>query len=646
MGKSRNYTLDRNNWFIADFETTTEKTEYYKNNDDVCVVLSGLKRFRSNEEVEVFLGIEAFIEKLFEDRESKTVFFHNLSFDGDFIVKYLVKKLGFSLDFRKTTGKRIEVFKSDSNILSIKLYHNIKKDGVAKKFQIIFRCSLKMLSCGVEKLGKDLGMNKHNVETDYDGFYDVDPVKNIEDLEKEYVEYCKRDILIVEEALKIVEDSIKTCDSVKYYESKNKYFNFFHYMTAGSLAMGLIKNIYLNDYNVDNQISIKLNIEKDDYEYLKPFMSGGLTQVSPKFLGGDVQFVKGRFIDINSSFPSGMVMELPYGELLTKKPRNSHYQEFYEIRVKHIKIKEECKNFICFKDWKNSSFRYITEARDFTCYYTKEEWEFYHKIYDIKVESITSTFMRTAPYLKNFIEEMYHYKTKYKNEGKSGMALIFKIILNSSYGKFATREKFKNIIFCETDLDTEFIHQGEKYYRVLNKSKANDVGVNTYNTMPVADPKKYSNIGCASVITSRARVKLMEAVYDIGCDNFIYCDTDSILFKNENNEDKNIVYSDELGYWSKEYDITDFKCYGAKKYVCYSNGKVVKLAMSGININELKIKNKKGEAQKMGWDMEKIDNLNFAKDELSLKDIVINKVYCNSGILLKVMDKKFKKGTN
>ena len=163
-----------NNVFVADFETITPETKYYQKNNDTKVILWGIQKLHNFTDYKSWgYSIDSFIEYLFSLKVSATIFFHNLSFDGDFVLKYLINILNYQILEESNFQNSIEIFKQGNN-----LYNFVVR--INKNIKWYFRCSLKLLSAGVEKLGKSFNISKH--ENNSDTFY------GYEDLNASWVE--------------------------------------------------------------------------------------------------------------------------------------------------------------------------------------------------------------------------------------------------------------------------------------------------------------------------------------------------------------------------------------------------------------------------------------------------------------------------
>ncbi len=250
-------TRDRKEWYVADFETATKKTEYYKNRKDTRVILAGLQKFgKYDAEIEKFVSIEQFFKRVF-DSKSKTVWFHNLSFDGDFIIKYLVNELNFTIKTVAEKANELQIFKQGNRLYYLKVVYRYKR----QLRKIYFRCSYLLLNSPIKSLGKDIQIEKYKDGQENDNFYNLEPVERLEDLPKDFLEYLERDITIANIALNNLETAISSAKTVKYYNLKNKSpFNIYNKLTIGSIAYSMLKKIYLPEFNNRTGLDIKLKI--------------------------------------------------------------------------------------------------------------------------------------------------------------------------------------------------------------------------------------------------------------------------------------------------------------------------------------------------------------------------------------------------
>lgn len=604
--------------YVADFETLTTETNYYKQYGLTKVILWCFRELY-NDQSQYYLGtdIKSFIKALKSLNQSMIVYFHNLSFDGDFIIKYLINNgyrlvnevLGDKLD-RST--KQFTIFRNGAKIYKIVLYLRKKINDKIKDIKIVFMCSLNLLSSSVAALGKNYNIKKLEENEDKETFYNVEPQNDILDYNPRFVQYIRNDVDIVRYALRDFEQAIKSLDVVKQYtQYTQKDFKIFNFLTIAALSFKLIKwTLYINNYKLSKYLQIKY----DDYKHLKNFFSGGLTQFSPKYQKSKEPLNKTMFIDVNSAYPAIMSGELPYGNLRDKKPDHNNFCEWWTIKIKSIKIKKEFNNIVLFKNWindviikeiipnsgihKNKKIKVVNKQRyiksskkEFIAYYLKEEFKALLKIYDIEYSIVDKKYQLLAPYLKNHVLNMFELKKEYK-ANKDPKLLGIKILLNSGYGCLAKRLEYPNFIYTKEQYIKGDILDDKYVVHAVNPTY-NIGDLNCYSLMKI-DPEynKVINIGAAAYITAMQRVKLINKILSIPNANnkFVLTDTDSVLFANLTKQDINKLeksISKEIGEWDVEYkdynQVSNVSIFGAKKYAIEKEGELMKVRFAGVN---------------------------------------------------------------
>lgn len=151
--------------------------------------------------------------------------------------------------------------------------------------------------------------------------------------------------------------------------------------------------------------------------------------------------------------------------------------------------------------------------------------EINYNIYEYKF--IRGIQFQKGRFMRRFFEECFKNKSVAKQEGKLALSNAFKIIANSGYGWWGLKTK---------DVDGIVVtHTEEKAYRtfldkevLINFSNFGDIDINRISkTLNVKD----FNVGVASMIASRARLRLWNCLTDmkrLGADVW-YVDTDSII---------------------------------------------------------------------------------------------------------------------
>ena len=616
--------------YVADFETVTAYTKYYQKHLDTKVMLYCMKSLDGSDKW-IGTSINQFFNDLrnFKKVKNIMVYFHNLSFDGDFILKYLDSK-GFKGVNEYLDVNQFKVLRQNRSIYKIEVCLLTKMN---KKLIVNFHCSLKLLSSPVEDLGKALGISKHNEETNSKDFYNVEPRKLISEYSRSYVEYCERDVDIVRLSLINFFNNIEqTCNEHWFLSNPN----WVKVLTIGGLAYKFQK-----DFARNYDLNISLKTDSWTHEIASKFYFGGFTQFNPKIQGKVIKCKNGSAYDVNSMYPSSMLKLLPYGKIYDfeeEQPKHgSIYLEYWEMEIESAISKNG--NFLCLANWnkinKSNSFtkhRYVEQLFNFKCFYLKQEFEALKKFYSFSGVKIVKKYWAYADYfLKDYINTFYKYKMDYGKQGKKAISNTYKILLNSSYGKHATRMNFDLIYFCKNKNEYYSILKLEKFEfnnKMYNVKEANDI-IDLPNQLVLKlvpeleeNSSKYFNKLIAATITAWSRIKLYESIYDAGESNFLYCDTDSMYLKDikPNNQ---IEFDDfKLGAWKKEESFNYFITKGAKAYTI-SNSKEfndpIKYAFSGVT---------------KSWLAKNFDLAFYETEEICLKESKLKQVSCRSGLVL------------
>lgn len=140
-------------------------------------------------------SIESFMEFV-ESQNNSQYYFHNLKFDGEFILYYLAQN-----DFKFVEDKKDYQDKTFSTIISdLGQFYNI--DVIFKRYnkkfiKATFYDSLKIIPFSVEAIAKSFNLPISKLEIDY-----MKPRKINHKLTEEEIAYIRNDVTIVAQALK------------------------------------------------------------------------------------------------------------------------------------------------------------------------------------------------------------------------------------------------------------------------------------------------------------------------------------------------------------------------------------------------------------------------------------------------------------
>jgi hypothetical protein len=191
---------------------------------------------------------------------------------------------------------------------------------------------------------------------------------------------------------------------------------------------------------------------------------------------------------------------------------------------------------------------------------------------------------------RNFSTQLF----KKKNSAATPQEkLLYKLLLNSPYGKLGQREcdKFKIMKLSALGLEMMGKDITVKSIEVLrgavDGSDPNSIVLAEFHN-DAGDDGILGNIGSmvrlASYITSLSRQRLFEMVYKIGDNNIAYMDTDSVFSKVAIDSDE--LVGDKLGQWKKECVMHDLHLFGPKMYSGLVGGEGHVMKIKGLRLTD------------------------------------------------------------
>ena len=175
------------------------------------------------------------------------------------------------------------------------------------------------------------------------------------------------------------------------------------------------------------------------------------------------------------------------------------------------------------------------------------------------------SFQSEVGYMKEGIEYYYNQKEEGTKEGNKAKTYNAKVIINSFYGKNCSKRE-----------------RNQRFYN-FKKEVITFQPITEENRNEWLDDKLYA-VQYGSAITSWGRIQLMETIYKIGSEKFIYADTDSLkiegitkeelirICKEQNIELSTSKEEKKLGGWDYEYSFSNFKAIAQKKYIYQIEG--------------------------------------------------------------------------
>lgn len=499
--------------YVADFETTT-------NENDCHVWAYGTCEVGNTDNTTIGQTIDDFMKWC--STENKIVYFHNLKFDGEFIIHWL-----FNNGFKYSKEKQEKTFSCVvSSMGQFYIIEVIFKTGNKKQEKVIFYDSLKKLPFPVRKIAEDFNLPIQKLEIDYNEERNDDHI-----LTEQEIEYVLHDVKIVAMALQIqIEQNLTK-------------------ITNGSDALNDFKRTISKKQFEINFPILDIQTDKD----IRQAYRGGFTYVNPKFQNKDIK--DGIVFDVNSLYPSVMYDKpLPYGLPLFFNGQYEH-DEMYPLYIQNFtcefKVKKDYIPTIQLKN--NLSFipnEYITESKEqVNLVLTSVDLELFFEHYDVwNIEYINGwKFKQCVGIFKPYIDKW----GKVKKENKGAIRQLAKLMLNSLYGKFGTNPDVTGKIPYLDDENVVKWKLGEKELR---------------------DPI-YIPMGV--FITAWARHKTISTA-QLCYERFIYADTDSLHLVGIEipKAIEHIIDDKELGYWAHESTFTRARFIRQKTYIEEIDGKI------------------------------------------------------------------------
>ena len=514
--------------FTADFETSTWVC------DETWVWAWALCDIENPSKVDVGNSIEGFFERI-KNEANPYIYFHNLKFDGEFILYYLMKN---GYEYTITKEKRDKTFScliSDMGLFySIEVYFEVGK----KTKKVTFIDSLKIINQTVESMPKNFKIEENKLEIDYNA-----PREKGHVLTGEEEAYVKNDVIIVAKALKYLFDMGLTK------------------MTAGSNALSEYKEITRLNRFRSLYKPLNYDIDKD----IRRAYRGGFTYLNPLYKNKSVG--EGEVLDVNSLYPSVMYEAiLPFGEPFFYEGEyveDKVYPLYIQRLTCSFKIKEGKMPTIQIKHSRFVDNEYLTDSgiEPVALTLTSVDLKLFLEQYDVWDLHYESGWKFKA--MRGLFTEYIDKWIKVKNEatisGNKGMRQVAKIMLNSLYGKFATSLDVQSKIpYLECD---------------IVKYKLGEKGTKEGVYLPMG-----------AFITAYARdktIRTSQAIKDYstkkyGVDMYCYSDTDSIHTILPIEELKQFCEIDdvELGKWEHESHFTRAKFIRQKTYLEEINGEI------------------------------------------------------------------------
>lgn len=508
--------------YTADFETTTDP-------DDCRVWAWAVCEVANPDNIKYGNSIRSFMAWLSRG-ECSVAWFHNLGFDGKFIVDSLMRSGYEWVPEYPQAGEFSTLISNKGKFYEVEICFT---NGV----RVLYHDSLKVFPMSVDKLGKTFHTPEQKGHIDYKAYRE--PGHKLTDDE---IEYLCHDVQIPARAL-----------YQNFEQNLSK-------MTIGANAMDFFKR----------------QMGKKRFKYFFPTLSleadadirksyrGGFTYVNPEYAGKTVG--PGISVDYNSMYPSVM-KKYPYPCGVPVLFHGRYVpDETYPLYVQRMVVEFQLKpdGIPCIQ-LKGKGFygehEYVRETVfpvEITV--TSVDWEIMQRMYDIDVISYEGGYKFMSR--RGMFDEYIDYWGHVKETSEGGMRQLAKLMLNNLYGKFATNPDVTSKRPVMVDNVVHYV-LGDAEYR---------------------DPV-YLPVG--TFCTAYARRELLFAIMD-NRERFVYCDTDSMHLLGAEAPSNIPIHDKELCHWKVEGTFTKAKHLRTKAYIWDLNGEFsVTCAGMPDNVKEL-----------------------------------------------------------
>ena len=466
----------------ADFETTINPLD--------CRVWSwGSMAVDDYDDYVTGIGVGSYVTYMLS--APSVTYFHNLAFDGSFILDYILKDGYIWVAKNPGKGQFSTVISNMNKFYSITI---VSKEGM----KVELRDSLKKIPLPVRDVPKAFNLESSKGDIDYEMERPVGYLPSQEEWD-----YLYRDIFIMAQAMRIV-----LASGMKR-------------LTVGADSLAEFKSLHGKGF--ERTFPVLSKTVDDD---IRLAYRGGIAMPNKKYARKRVG--RGIVIDKNSMYPWVMRTKLlPYG-----KPWWSEVEDDdADLSILSLTFTAKLKpNHVpCIQIKRSIQFNsqeFLEEVNEpTTVSITSVDLELWQEQYDIKIWALNGywNFKGIEGLFNDYIDKWMAVKAN----STGGARTIAKLHLNSLYGKFAknTDVTGKRPVLDET---------GTVQYVMCDHEESNPV---------------YTAMG--AFITAYARQDLIRSA-QANYDRFLYCDTDSLHLLGDDEPDL-WLHPTDLGAWKVEH---------------------------------------------------------------------------------------------
>lgn len=471
----------------ADFETTTNPLD--------CRVWSwGSMAVDDYSDYVIGIGVGSYVAYMLS--VPSVTYFHNLAFDGSFILDYILKDGYTWVAKNPGKGQFSTVISNTNKFYSITI---VSKEGV----KVELRDSLKKIPLPVRDVPNAFNLESSKGDIDYEMERPIGYLPSQQEWD-----YLYRDIFIMAQAMRVV-----LASGMKR-------------LTVGADSLAEFKSLHGRGF--ERTFPVLSKTVDDD---IRLAYRGGIAMPNKRWVRKLVG--RGIVIDKNSMYPWVMRTKLlPYGKPWWSEVQDDDADLFILSLTFTAKLKPN--HIPCIQIKRSIQFNsqeFLEEVNEpTTVSITSVDLEMWKEQYDLKIWAINGywNFKGIEGLFNDYIDKWMAVKAN----STGGARMIAKLHLNSLYGKFA---KNTDVTGKRPVLDDT----GTVQYVMCDHEESNPV---------------YTAMG--AFITAYARQDLIRSA-QANYGRFLYCDTDSLHLLSDEEPDL-WLHPTELGAWKVEHDGQPF----------------------------------------------------------------------------------------
>jgi len=359
--------------------------------------------------------------------------------------------------------------------------------------------------------------------------------------QRQWVEYCRRDVDIVEQFWKQMMDFLRT----------NDYGSFG--VTAAALALKIYRHKFIQDEIVIHNVESVTALER-------AALHGGRNEC---YRVGTLPEAQYYLLDVNSLYPAIMA-RLALPRLLAFHHGEISIDELHHATQRYCliaRVSIETNEPVYPAEIKN---RLVFPVGAFETTLAGPELE--HALREHRVVRVheVAAYERGSLF-NNYVHTLYEQRQQYKSSDQPAFSLFCKVLLNSLYGKFAqhgyAREELpgrSNVEFgCE---------------RLYSEKLGGEVFVTYWAGHAYVEHQNGEAFDAfpaiAATITSAGRLRMWNLMQQAGRDNVFYCDTDALIVNDQGHINlRDRIDPTRLGALKLVHECRHVELHGKKDYV-------------------------------------------------------------------------------